>query len=97
MNMTTSDGWTIAEIRRDSHTFNGDGVYAMVQSADGETLHLSRLEGETSWIADGLFGANGFPHWCHGFGSRCTLLKSVSDAELVKLLDQAAEQLAVTS
>jgi len=87
---TIIDGYEIAEVRRDSNALYGDGVYAMVRdTTDGSTLHLSQLDGETYWVADGLFGPGSFPHWCHGFGSRYTLLKTVSNAELVSALDAA--------
>jgi hypothetical protein len=90
---TTSTGWSIEEIRPESHAFYGDGIYAMARHAELGTLHLSRLEGESAWVIDGYFGANSFPHWCHGFGSRCTRLQTPADDELVAALDAAAAEL----
>ncbi|MEU2462101.1 hypothetical protein ABZ604_31530 [Streptomyces sp. NPDC012473] len=57
----------------------------------GETFFLSRLVGEEDWVIDAKFGANGFPHFSHGFGSRVTKLKSLLP-ELTDPLDSAARQ-----
>lgn len=87
---TTDDGYVITEMHPDSNALYGSGIFASVKTPDGATFLLSQLEGESHWVADGLFGANGMPHWCHGFGSRCTLLRTVDHAGLVAALDQAA-------
>jgi hypothetical protein len=83
----TTSGWTVTEVHRDSNALYGAGWYAMAQHADGLTMHVSQLDGESYWVADGLFGRNGFPHWCHGFGSRCTMLRTVQDVELVAMIE----------
>lgn len=81
----------IKEMHRDSNSLYGDGMYALVKLSDESTLHLSRLDGENYWVADGLFLANGSPSWCHGFGSRCTTLRAVSEPALKAALDAAAD------
>lgn len=89
--------WTIETVRRETvGRWDGSeerGVYALVIFEGGESLHLSRLDGNEGWVADAHFGANGYPYWCHGFGSRCTYLQVVNDDDLVAALDAAAEGL----
>ncbi|GAB3162125.1 hypothetical protein GCM10027258_80520 [Amycolatopsis stemonae] len=53
------------------------------------TYFLSRLVGEQCWMQDAVFGANGYPGFSHGFGSRCVQKQGIV-AELEALLDEAA-------
>lgn len=56
-----------------------EGWSASVELASGEQLSLSQLEGEApQWGVDALFGANGFPHWSNGFGSRVVSVRAVA-------------------
>ncbi|WP_329046898.1 MULTISPECIES: hypothetical protein [unclassified Streptomyces] len=57
----------------------------------GDTFFLSRLVGEEDWVIDAKFGANGFPHFSHGFGSRVTKLRSLLP-EFTTPLDSAARE-----
>lgn len=63
--------------------------------ADGRpiTLGVSRLDDEEQWILDSLT-IGSFPVFANGVGSRCTLLKALTDAEMVAALDAAAAELA---
>ncbi|MER7108856.1 hypothetical protein [Streptomyces sp. NPDC000229] len=56
----------------------------------GPTYFVSRLTGETDWIIDAKFGANGFPHYSHGFGSRVTIARGLPD-EICDVLDNEAK------
>ena len=53
------------------------------------TFFLSRLAEETEWVIDAKFGANGFPHFSHGFGARCLRLRTPLP-EICDVLDQVA-------
>ncbi|QKV90377.1 hypothetical protein HUT19_41150 [Streptomyces sp. NA02950] len=71
-----------------------DGIEAHLKLASAasekpSTLFLSRLAGEKQWVIDAKFGANGFPHFCHGFGARYLRCTAVVD-EIGDVLDQAA-------
>ena len=44
--------------------------WSAILEMGGFTYHLSRLDGESEWTADALFGANGYPHFVNGFGAR---------------------------
>lgn len=57
--------------------------------SDPDSLSLSRLVGEPFWLQDAHFGPNGFPHFSHGFGSRCVKKHGIPP-ELEALLDEAA-------
>lgn len=98
MTETWTAGWTITEMeQRTAHSYlAGDraGVYARVTLADGSSLELSRLAGETSWTADASWGPGSFPRWCNGFGARYLITKYVTDSVLVAALDKAAADLA---
>lgn len=83
--------------RRTAHSYlagDRNGIYARVELANGESLELSRLEGETEWTADASWGRGSFPRWCNGYGARYLITKYVKDAALVAELDAAAAQLA---
>lgn len=77
------DGLTVHRVeRKNADILFGGQVPAIevhVKFDDGESMFLSRLQGEDSWIIDAYFGANGFPHFCNGFGSRVTRLHTVAD------------------
>ncbi|HEV7625703.1 MAG TPA: hypothetical protein VGO89_04340 [Streptomyces sp.] len=60
------------------------------------TYVLSRLVDESAWVLDARFGANGFPFFSHGFGSRCTVLSGVHKV-LGALLDEAARKLGLVA
>ncbi|MFD8118685.1 hypothetical protein [Streptomyces microflavus] len=60
------------------------------------TFFLSRLKGEPEWVIDAKFGPNGMPHFCHGFGSRVTIAKTVIP-EVADLLDDVARDRAVVA
>ncbi len=47
------------------------------RGGEAVTFFLSRLKGEQEWVIDAKFGPNGMPHFCHGFGSRVTIAKTV--------------------
>lgn len=82
--------------RRTAHSaLAGDrpGIYAVVELSNGESLELSRLDGEDAWIADAAWGKGSFPRWCHGFGARYMMTKAVSDPALVADLDAMAAAL----
>ncbi|MFD8078989.1 hypothetical protein ACFV3E_40820 [Streptomyces sp. NPDC059718] len=69
------------------------GLYAEVHHVldDGGhiTFFMSRLVGEEVWVIDAKFGANSFPHFSHGFGSRVTI-PSVLPDEVTDVLDLLA-------
>ncbi|MDQ0847766.1 hypothetical protein [Streptomyces sp. V1I6] len=69
------------------------GIEAEIEVATGDqkgpTYLLSRLTGEADWVIDAKFGANGFPHYSHGFGSRVTIPRGLPD-EICDLLDSEA-------
>lgn len=50
---------------------------------------LSRLVGETDWIIDAEFGANGMPRHSNGFGARYLKVYAIAP-ELADLLDREA-------
>ncbi|MBV9026402.1 MAG: hypothetical protein JO362_22015 [Streptomycetaceae bacterium] len=87
---------TALERREEADYFGGRrvGLYAafkMALRAGGQptSFGLSRLEGEPHWVIDDKFGANGFPHFCHGFGSRVTIPRTVRE-EIAEVLDNLA-------
>lgn len=84
--------YAISDVARDSRHdgFGGSesGWRAIVTLADGSTVHVSQLDGEAYWVADALFGGNGYPHWCHGFGVRYVACRTVAD-DLSSELDVA--------
>lgn len=71
------------------------GLYAHLDVA-GKAYFLSRLVGEKYWVVDALFGANGYPHWSHGFGARY-LKPQVIASEMGDVLDQIAHALELAS
>ncbi len=62
-----------------------DPLWYAVVRVDGMTAHFSRHRSEGRWYCDALFGANGYPHFCHGEGSRCCQ-KQYATGELERLL-----------
>lgn len=64
------------------------GVFAAVTGPRGERYELSKLHGETDWLFDSKFDANGRPDFVHGFGSRCCM-KSIAIGELADALEHA--------
>ncbi len=57
-----------------------EGWEATVKLASGEILCLSQLQGESpAWGVDAAFGANGYPHWSNGFGSRTATVRTVAE------------------
>ncbi|MCX4099119.1 hypothetical protein [Nocardia sp. alder85J] len=69
--------------RRAESTVFGDrieGWEATIKLDGGEILLLSQLDGEAPrWGVDAAFGANGFPHWANGFGSRVVRVRAVGE------------------
>ena len=59
--------------------------------AKPQSLFLSRLTGEVRWTADAHFGANGFPFFSHGFGTRITRARVLS-REIAALIDEEARR-----
>jgi hypothetical protein len=82
----------ILDIGRESvpQLFGPDSVAwtATVALEDGSTLSLSRYDDELAYLADSLFGPDGYPHFSHGTGSRSCAKRAASD-ELSALLAQA--------
>jgi hypothetical protein len=46
-----------------------EGWYAQLE-ADGLTLNVSKLDGETGWTIDDAFTAAGYPIHANGYGAR---------------------------
>jgi hypothetical protein len=51
--------------------WQGEPLWYAVVEVQGDLLWFSRFDTETTWYCDAHFGANGFPYFCHGEGSRC--------------------------
>lgn len=52
---------------------------AHVTFSTGEEIFFSRYDDEPSWIADAAFGANGFPYFSNGTGTRVTRAEVAAD------------------
>ena len=81
---------TTFEHRPDSYIREKPMWYAVVE-VEKRTLMFSRYDDESQWYCDAYFGPNGFPHFCHGEGSRCCR-KQVATGELKDLLDERLRQ-----
>ena len=73
-------------------SFLGDGSKGLweadVELDNGHALLFSQWDGETERCCDAHFGANCYPYFCHGSGSRCTL-KQVAKPPLKAALEAA--------
>jgi len=73
-----------------------EGFEATAITPAGETLQLSKLDGEVSWTCDSCVLANGLPHWLYGYGFRgekkdCVCRETINaDENLMRTLDAAA-------
>lgn len=60
----------------------------VAQVSDGKRIYsVSQLDGETGWVIDGEFLADGLPIFFNGEGARYTLLHKVADETVVAALD----------
>jgi hypothetical protein len=75
---------------------DGEGIFGPYRGWDavvdlgGDSFHFSQLAGETDWYCDAHFGRNGYPYFCHGFGSR-VCLKQIATDEIAVLLNARLE------
>ena len=62
---------SVTDIRTETSWAGEEFISAVVNYA-GNTYCVSRYPFEDNWIVDARFGANGFPHWSNGAGTRVT-------------------------
>lgn len=82
--------------RRQAMTYARPG-YSAKLVALGLELRVSRYDSEPAgqWVVDGQWRQGQvWPAYWNGEGSRCTLLKAISDPEAIRLLDEAAQAVA---
>jgi hypothetical protein len=70
----------------DRELMYGPGQFAEVE-VNGSVFTFSRYPDEADWLCDSHIGANGFPHFVHGDGSRCCM-KSAANDELRRLIEE---------
>lgn len=63
---------------------------------DPHRYFVSRLVGERFWLQDAHLWPHGYPHFSHGFGSRCAKKYGIP-AEVAALLDQEALRLGLVA
>ena len=86
----------IGEMKRGSsmvpwHPSEPRPFVAVSVEINDQHLGFSRYASEIEWYCDSHIGANGYPYFVHGEGSRCTV-KSAAVGELKTALDQAYEE-----
>lgn len=52
---------------------------AKVKMDSGDWIGVSRWHDEELWIADCAFGANGYPHFSNGTGTRLVAVRPMAD------------------
>lgn len=72
-------------------TWKGEPLWYAAVDVQGDLLWFSRFDDETQWYCDAHFGPTGFPHFCHGEGSRCCL-KTTAIGRLKGALDERKQQ-----
>ena len=84
--------YTITTLKRKAESFvRAQPIWYACVEVEGQTLMFSRYDEESQWYCDAHFGANGFPHFVHGEGSRCCR-KQVAIGELKEQLDERLRQ-----
>jgi hypothetical protein len=63
------------------------GHAAILELEDGRRLHVSRIEGASEWVLDGLTLANGLPVFYNGLFARCCAVRHVTDERVIRVLE----------
>ena len=66
-------------------------VWVAEVESKGHLFGFSRFDNETNWCCDYHFGANMYPYFCHGEGSR-SCSKQIATGELAAMLDKAKSE-----
>jgi hypothetical protein len=94
-----TDGWTVANVRRETCVpcVFGAGrpaILADLTHETGATMSVSRYDDEPGWGVDAAFSANGVPQWSNGDGARYLRVRMLDDdTDVVRALDAARDEL----